>query len=94
MKGEHFNGVVVPGGEASEVPAPSIAVHTPSHKHRVSVAESPLVVSDTNVPIHTGDFVPLHSDTSEGGATNFKIFWWRGGDYRNKYQNQSLMEDP
>ncbi len=90
MRG-HFNGVVAPWEEASEVPAPSSAVHTPTHRHnRVSSeVEPPLVASDFNVPILTGDFAPRHSDTGEGGASDYKIFWWRGGGYRNKYHGPS-----
>ncbi len=83
MKGSHFNGVVVPGDEASEVPAPSGDVHTPSNGHsRVSSdVESPLVISDANVPVQTGHFIPLHSDTGEGGASDYKVYWRRGGGY-------------
>ncbi len=84
VKGYHFNGVVVPGDEASEVPAPSHAAHTPTHRHnRVSSeVEPPQVVSDFNVPVLTGDYAPCHSDTREGSVSDFKIFWWRGGGYR------------
>ena len=85
MHSSYINSVVAPWDEVREGLSPLCSVstqHSTPHIHsRVSgEGDPPLVPSDGNVSVHTGDTVPCDSDAVKGDNSDQEVFQCTSGD--------------